>query len=75
VKEGLEGLHEARARLNDLLLMDASPLLLELHASLLSTVKRLLTELDLDARMRRQLRLVPMTPPLLTRATRRRPGH
>jgi hypothetical protein len=74
VKEGLEGLHEARARLNDLLLMDASPLLVELHASLLTTVKRLLTELDLDARMRRQLRLVPMTPPLLTRATRRRPG-
>ena len=55
-----EGLHEARARLEDLLLADSDPDRLELHAAVLSTVKRLLREMDLDERMRRQLRLQPV---------------
>lgn len=54
VQEALEGLHEARARLSDLLLVDTAPVLFELHVSLLATVKRLLSELDLGERMRRQ---------------------
>jgi len=73
VQEALEGLHEARARLNDLLLMNSAPVLSELHFALLSTVKRLLSELDLDERIRRQLRLRP-APSTLARASRRRPG-
>jgi hypothetical protein len=73
VQEGLEGLQEARARLSDLLTMDTGPVLFELHFALLSTVKRTMRELDLDERIRRQLRLHPPTPPLLTRAPRRRP--
>jgi hypothetical protein len=72
VKEGLEGLRESRARLSDLLLMNSAPVLAELHFAMLTTVRRLLRELDLDERMRRQLRLQP-PPPLLVRATRR-PG-
>lgn len=73
VQEALVGLHEARARLSDLLTMDTGPVLFELHVALLSTVKRTMHELDLDVRIRRQLRLHPPTPPLLTRAPRRRP--
>jgi hypothetical protein len=57
VRESLEGLHEARARLEELLMTDTRPGLLELHAAVLSTVKRLLRELDLDERIRRQVRL------------------
>jgi hypothetical protein len=75
VQQGMEDLHEARARLNDLLLTDTAPVLVELHAALLSTVKRLLNEMDLDQRVRRQLRLMPMTQPIMARASRRRPGR
>jgi hypothetical protein len=57
VREALEGLHQARARLDDQLMTGASPGLLELHAAMLSTVKRLLREMDLDDRIRRQLRM------------------
>jgi hypothetical protein len=57
VRDAQQGLHEARARLEDLLVADSPPRLLELHAAILSTVKRLLRELDLDERVRRQLRL------------------
>lgn len=74
MQEALDGLHEARARLNELLLIDTGPVVLELHFALLSTVKRLLREMDLDVRIRRQLRLLPSTQPLLTRASRRRPA-
>jgi hypothetical protein len=56
VREALIGLEEARSR-HDALLVDAgSHGLLELHAAILSTVKRLLGELDLDARIRKQVR-------------------
>ncbi len=56
--EALEGLHEARARLEGLLVAGTAPEPLELHAAVLSTVKRLLREMDLDERIRRQVRLL-----------------
>ena len=52
LREALEGLKEARARSEDLLTMAADPVWLELHAAVLSAVKRLLTEMDLDAHIR-----------------------
>lgn len=52
LREALEGLREARARSEDLLTTAAHPVLLELHAAALSTVKRLLSEMDLDAHIR-----------------------
>lgn len=61
--EALEGLHEARARLEDLLTTGTPPELLEPQAAVLSAVKRLLREMDLDERLRRQLRLVPPVRP------------
>jgi hypothetical protein len=67
LREAREGLHEARARLETMLVDGTSPELLELHAAVLSTVKRLLRELDLDERIRRQVRL--------HRATRPRSPH
>jgi hypothetical protein len=75
MREGVEGLGEARARLSDMLTFDTSPVVVELHFAMLSTVKRLLGELDLDARVRRQLRLRPEAPHLLSRAGRRRTGR
>jgi hypothetical protein len=75
MREGIVGLHEARARLSDFLLMDTSPLLFELHFQLLSTVKRVLSEVDLDERVRRQLRLRPPPSALRSRTVRRRTGR
>ena len=69
-----DGLHEARARLNDLLLMDTEPVLFELHSAVLATVKRLLTELNLDERVRRELRLRPVARARLPRPVVRAPG-
>src|SRR3954454_6451032 len=46
LREALDGLHEARAGLEDLMTAGAAPVLLELHAAVLSTVRRLLTEMD-----------------------------
>lgn len=57
LRQALEGLHEARARLEDAVLSGGSASLTELHAVMLSTVKRLLREMDLDERIRRQVRL------------------
>ena len=62
LREALSGLHEARARLDELLLTGVTPDLLELHVAVLTTVKRLLRELDLDERIRRQIRLRPPRP-------------
>lgn len=59
LREALEGLHEARARHEDLLTAGTTAQVLELNAAVLSTVKRLLREMDLDERVRRQLRLLP----------------
>ena len=65
LRDALEGMHEARARLNDLVMADSDSQLLELHAAVLSTVKRILREMDLDQRIRRQVRLLPPTRPRL----------
>jgi uncharacterized membrane protein YccC len=53
----LEGLQEARARLEDLLTVEPTPELRELDAVVLSTIRRLLREMDLEQRVRRQLQL------------------
>jgi hypothetical protein len=58
LRDAADGLHEARARLNDLLTAGGPPELLELHAAVLSTVKRILQEMDLDERIRRQVGLL-----------------
>jgi hypothetical protein len=63
VQAALEGLHEARARLEDLVMTDIGAVVLELHANVLATVKRVLVELDLGERVRRQLRLRPVSRP------------
>jgi len=73
LREALDGLHEARARLEDLLVADLPASLLELHAALLSTVKRMLREMDLDERVRRQVRLLRRTRPRLPRPVLPRP--
>jgi hypothetical protein len=76
LRDGVEGLAEARARLEGLATTHLEGSLAELHSSVLSTVKRVQRELDLDHRMRRQLQLrrsSPTRPALLrARVTRRR---
>ncbi len=59
LSEAREGLLEARARLDAALASGTDQELLELHATVRSTVRRLLRELDLDQRIRRQVRLRP----------------
>jgi uncharacterized membrane protein YccC len=59
LREALEGLHEARARLDELATAETSPELLELHSAVVLTVKRLLSEMDVDERLRRQVRMLP----------------
>lgn len=54
LREALEGLAEGRARITDLVLVDDHPVRSELNFALLATIKRLLVELDLDERVRRQ---------------------
>jgi len=66
LRDALDGMHEARARLEDLMVSEASPQLIELHAAVLTTVKRLLTEMDLDERVRRQVRLLRPSRPRRT---------
>jgi uncharacterized membrane protein YccC len=63
LQAALEGLQEARARLEDLLTVEPTPELRELEAVVLSTVRRLLQEMDLQQRVRRQLQLgLPVRP-------------
>ena len=56
VAAALEGLHEARTRLEEVLVTASVPELVELTAAVLATVRRLLQEMDLDERIRRQMR-------------------
>ena len=72
LRAALGGLPEARARLEDLLPTDSDPALRELHAAVLSTVKRLQREMDLEQRIRRQLQLRPPTRPRTARPASRR---
>ena len=62
LREALDGLHEARARLDDMLTGELAAELFELHAAVMQTVKRLLREMDLDERIRRQVQLRPARP-------------
>lgn len=64
LREALWTLQDARARLTDLLLVDprSDPTLAGLTLSLLTTVERLLRELDLNERMRRSTRQQPTLP-------------
>jgi hypothetical protein len=70
LRETLEGMHEARARLEELLATQTSPAVGELSAVMLSTVRRLLREMDLEQRVRRQ---VQMARPPRPRPRRRGP--
>ncbi len=62
VRDALEGLHDAQARLDDLMTVESPPVVSELHLSVREAVKRLLVEMDLDNRLRRQLRLSRTNP-------------
>jgi hypothetical protein len=77
LREAMHGLSEARSRLEDMSITVADADLRELHASVLSTVKRVQRELDLEQRVRRQLQLrhpVRTWPaPLRPHPSRRRP--
>jgi len=68
VVRALDGLNEARARLSDLLSLDTGPVTAELHGALVTAVKRVAAEMDLEERVRRQARLRP------TRETRLAPA-
>jgi hypothetical protein len=61
LRQALEGLHEARARLDDMLTSAADPDLRDLVAAVRSTDNRLLGEMNLDERIRRQVRLARRT--------------
>jgi Aromatic acid exporter family member 1 len=69
LREALDGLHEARARVIDLLLVDPrdNPALAELTLALLATVERLLQELALDQRIRRHTNQMRARPSRLRR--------
>jgi hypothetical protein len=58
VRDALEELHRTRSRLQEELQSGAAGVVLELDVAVLSAVKRLLQEMDLDARVRRQVRLL-----------------
>ena len=68
VRTALEDLHRTKDRLVEEIASAPTTELLELRSSQRSTIKRLLRELDLDQRVRRQLRLRtpkrPLGPPL-----------
>ena len=68
-RHAVQEMGEARARITDFLLVDDDPVRAELNFALLATVKRLLAELDLEERARRQ-RLARQ--PVLLRSVRRR---
>lgn len=54
LRQASDGLMEARARITDMLLAGDEPGRSELNFALLTTAKRLMTELDLDEHIRRQ---------------------
>ncbi len=76
LREALESLRDARARVTDLLLIDprGDTTLATLNFSLLATVERLLQELDLDERIRRHVRRLPTLPQRLGTHPRREEG-
>ena len=77
VGDARHGLDDARARLENALTTGSAGPQLELDAAVLATVKRLLRELDLDQRIRRQVRLARTAPkrvprPVVRPSARRR---
>ncbi|MFC5175360.1 FUSC family protein [Nocardioides taihuensis] len=63
LRDALDGMQEARARLDDLAMTESAPELRELHAVMRTTVKRLLREMDLEQRVRRQVQMLrPIRP-------------
>lgn len=72
VRRALEELHRTRSRLQAELETGARSAVLELDVAVLTAVKRLLQEMDLDARVRRQVRLTRRRRP--SRSTGRGPG-
>lgn len=72
VRTALDDLHRTRDRLAEEITASPSTEVLELRSSQRSTVKRVLRELDLDQRVRRQLRLMP---PRKRPAPHHRPDH
>ena len=79
LRAAMDGLSEARARLEDRVTAETNGSLQELHVTMLSTVKRVQRELDLNQRVRRQLQLRRPTRPrpaaLRPPAVRPRPRH
>ncbi|MBA2955316.1 hypothetical protein GON03_13330 [Nocardioides sp. MAH-18] len=77
LRHAMDGLPEARSRLEELGAATSDPDLLELQATVLATVRRVQRELDLEQRVRRQLQLGrphrPRPAPLRPRPSRRRP--
>lgn len=63
LREAQDGMNEARARLEEALLAGGPRPLVELNAALLATVKRMQREMDLDERLRRQLRTLRRSRP------------
>lgn len=57
LREAMEGLPEARSRLEELATVEVGPELRELNLAVLATVKRVQREFDLEHRVRRQLQL------------------
>ena len=74
LQAGLTRVHEARARLEEQPASGLSVGLVELLAAVLSTTRRLLREMDLDERVRRQVQLVRRTRPRVTRPAPRATG-
>ena len=78
LRDALDGMQEARARLSDMATTESAPEVRELHAVALSTVKRLLREMDLEERVRRQVQMgrsIRPRPAYLVRPVpRRRPS-
>jgi len=58
LRGALEELHRARSRLQDEVRAGAGSVVLELDVAVLAAVKRILQEMDLDSRVRRQVRLL-----------------
>lgn len=74
VRTALDGVHEARARLEEMMAADIGRDLTEVHAAVLGAVRRTLRELDLDERVRRQVRLALPVNPLRGAAVPPPPG-
>ena len=74
LQEAQDGMRRARARIEAALTSEQPADVVELYAATRSTVRRLQHELDLDERVRRQLRLLPQRRLPASPLVRRRPS-